>query len=115
MSALEDAVGEMADDLLDEAGRSMTYFRDRVSAGTVTMSKHQQQSQYIDNGQGGVIEITPVDFLAKTSTLPFDPPLKGDKIVDGTATYEVLPTVSEKVFRRISPQMTRIHTKQVAS
>lgn len=113
MSALDDAVGEMTDDLLAEAGRTVSYLRSGVAAGTPTLSRHQQPSQYLDNGNGGIIEVTPVDFIGVTSTLPFDPPLKGDQIVDGGLTYELLPTIGEKVFRRISPQMTRLHTKQV--
>jgi hypothetical protein len=115
MPDLDDAVGDMVTDLHAEAGRTVTYLREGVSRGTLTMSRHRQVSQYVDNGQGGITEVMSVDFLAKTSALLLDPPLEGDKIVVGSETYEVLPTVGEKVFRRISDQMTRIHTKQVAS
>ena len=115
MSDLDDAVGEMAEDLLVTAGRTVTYYRGGVAAGTPTMSKQSQPSLYVDNGNGGLIEVSPVDFVVKTSALPFDPPLRGDRLVVGGETFEVLPTVGEKVFRRISPQMTRIHTKQVAT
>lgn len=111
---MDDAIGEMVDDLLDEAGRTVTYLRDGVSAGSVTMSRQQQVSQWVDTGNGGLVEVVPVDWVAKTADLPFDPPIRGDRIVDGDEAFEVLPTTSEKVFRRISPQMTRLHTKQVA-
>lgn len=115
MPDLDDAVGDMVTDLHAEAGRTVTYRRDGVPRGTLTMSRHRQPSQYVDNGQGGIIEVMSVDFIAKTSALLFDPPMKGDQIVVGSDVFEVLPTVGEKVFRRISDQMTRIHTKQVAS
>ncbi len=112
MSALDDAVGEMVDDLLAEAGAVVSYLRGGIEIGTLTMSLQRQPSQYIDNQQGGLIEITPVDFIAKTSDLPSFPPLRGDQIVIGGETFEVVPTTGEKVFRRVSYQMTRIHTKQ---
>ncbi len=115
MPDFDDAIGDMVDDLLTEAGRSVTCLRGGVAAGTITMRKSPQPSQYIDNGNGGLIEISPVDFIGKTSELLFDPPLRGDQFVVAGETFEVLPTVGEKVFRRISPQMTRIHTKQVAT
>lgn len=115
MPDLDDAVGDMVTDLHAEAGRTVTYRRDGVARGTLTMSRHRQAGQYVDNGQGGIVEVLSVDFIAKTAALPFDPPLSGDQIVVGAEVFEVLPTVGEKVFRRISDQMTRIHTKQVAN
>ena len=115
MADLDDAVGEMVTDLHAEAGRTVTYRRGGVSLGTLTMSRHRQPSQIVDNGMGGIIEITPIDFIAKTSELLADPPLRGDKIVVGSDVYEVNPPGGEKVFRRIGDQITRIHTKQVAS
>lgn len=118
MPDLDDAVGEMVTDLHEVAGRTVTYYRGGVNRGTLTMSRHRQQSQYVDNGQGGIIEVTPVDFIGKTSALEAlsaFPPVKGDLIVVGSDTFQVLPTVGEKVFRRIGDQMTRIHTKQVAT
>ncbi len=115
MPDLEDAIGDMVTDLHAEAGRSVTYRREGVTRGTLTMSRHRQQSQYVDNGNGGIVEVLPIDFIAKTSALLVDPPLRGDQIVVGSEVYEVLPTSGEKVFRRISDHMTRIHTKQVSS
>lgn len=126
MPDLDDAVGDMVTDLHAEAGRPFTYRRGGVSLGTVTLSRHQQQSQQVIDGNGGITEITPVDFIGKTASLPVDP-LRDDKIVDDinettlerrtvpVATYEVRPTTGEKVSRKVSPQMTRIHTKQVAN
>ena len=67
----------------------------------------------IDSGNGSITEIAAVDFIGVTSSLPYTQPERGDKIIVGGNTYEVQPTVSDRVFRQISPQMTRIHTKQV--
>lgn len=111
---LEAAVGLMADDLLTINGQAVSYLRDGVEAGTPTMSKQRQPAQYIDNGNGGFIEVVPVDFVCKTADLPFNPPLRGDQIVVDGEIFEVLPTTGEKVYRVISSQMTRIHTKQVS-
>ncbi len=115
MPDLDDAVGDMVTDLHAEAGRTVTYRREGAVLGTLTMSRHRQVSQPVVDGTGGIIEVTPVDFLAKTSELLVDPPLRGDQIVVGADVFEVRPTTSEKVFRRIGDQMTRIHTKQVNS
>jgi hypothetical protein len=115
MPDFEDAIGDMVTDLHAEAGRTVTYRREGRVLGTLTMSRHRQVSQVVDNGQGGFVEITPIDFVGKTSELLVDPPLRGDQIVVGSEVYDVRPTTSEKVFRRIGDQMTRIHTKQVAS
>jgi len=103
----------MVADLLDDAGRSVTYYRGGVSQGTVTMSRQRQPSQYLDNGQGGIVEVVPIDFVCVTADLSVTPQ-RGDQIVVGNERYEVMPTVGEKVYRRLSDQMTRIHTKQVA-
>lgn len=115
MPDLEDAVGDMVTDLHAEAGRTVTYRRDGVDGGTLTMSRHRQPSELVDDGEGGLIEVTPVHFIGKTAELLVDPPLRGDQIVVGSEVYEVLPTSGEKVFRRIGDQMTRVFTKQVAS
>jgi hypothetical protein len=112
MSDFDDAIGEMTDDLLTEAGGSFVYRRGSVST-TITLRKSSQQSFYMDAGNGQMIEVRPVDFIGKTSALPYNPPEKGDLIISGSERFEVQPTTSEKVFRRISPQLTRIHAKQV--
>jgi hypothetical protein len=112
MSDFDDAIGDMVGDLLLEAGGSFTYLRGATSS-TVTLRKTSQQSMFMDAGNGQVLEVRPVDFIGLTSALPYDPPEKGDMIISGVSRFEVQPTSSEKVFRQISPQMTRIHTKQV--
>lgn len=112
MSDFDDAIGDMTSELLVEAGMSCVYIRGNVTA-TVTLRKSAQQSQFMDTGTGQQIEIRPVDFIGLTSAMPYPTPLRGDRIKCGGVVYEVQPTVSEKVFRVISPKMMRIHTKQV--
>ncbi len=113
MSDFDDAIGTMTTDLLTEAGLSVTYVRGNVSS-TITLRKSVQPVSVIDTGNGHYLEVRPVDFIGLTTALPYDPPERGDKLIVGGETFEVQPTTSEKVFRRISQQMTRIHTKQVA-
>lgn len=112
MSDFDDAVGDMATDLLAEAGGSFVYLRDNVTT-TVTARKSVMAPILIETVSGNTIEVRPVDFLMLTADLPYPIPLKGDQFKAGGLTWEVQPTTSEKVFRQISPQMTRIHTKQV--
>jgi hypothetical protein len=68
----------------------------------------------VDNGAGQIVEVQPVDFIAITISLPYPIPVRGDRITGGGVTYEVQPPAgSDVVFFRKSPQMTRIHTKQI--
>lgn len=113
MPELDDAVGDMVDDLLACAGRSVGCYRDGVLGGTITMARLRQQSATVDVGDGGFVEFIPYDFVTKTSDLIYDPPLTGDRFKVGSETYEAVPLVGEKTYRRMADQMTRIHTKQV--
>ena len=115
MSDFDDAIGEMVDDLHDEAGASFN-FRDTGSPGAVTAVTARMStlpSYQVDNGNGSLIEVRPVDFIVKTSDLPFGNPVKGQRIETGTTIYEIWSVNNEKCFRQISPQMTRIHTKRI--
>jgi hypothetical protein len=112
MSDFDDAIGEMVEDMLTEAGGSFLYCRGNVTT-TMTLRKSEQVPFFLDADNGATIEVRPVDFIALTTALPYATPEKGDIISGGGKRYEVQPTASEKVFRQVSPQMTRIHTKQV--
>jgi len=111
MSDFDNAIGEMTEDLLTEAGGSFVYRRGSVST-TITLNMQKQPSEIVEVG-GIQIQIHPVDFKGLTTSLPYDPPRKGDLIIGGGKKYEVHPTTSELVFRRISPKMTRIHAKLI--
>lgn len=112
MSDFDTAVIDMTNDLLDDAGGSFVYHRGNGSA-TLTARKSVGQSVTVDAGDGVVMEVHPVDFICLTTALPYDPPEKGDTITGGGLTYEVMPTVSEKVYRQITGGMTRIHTQRI--
>jgi hypothetical protein len=113
MSDFDDAIGDAIADLLAEAGTACVYIRGSSTA-SVTLRKSTLQPVIVDNGAGHLSEVQPVDFIGRTSQLPFDPPISGDRIKIGDESFEVNPLISEKCFRRISPQMTRIHCKRVA-
>lgn len=112
MSDLDTDVSSMMTDFLEVAGDSFVYLRGSTST-TITLRKSVQLSVVIDNGNGHVLTVKPVDFIGLTSALPYDPPLKGDQIVGGGMTFEVQPTVSEDVYRRITATQTRVHTKRI--
>ena len=112
MTSFDTGISDMVDDMLEELGQSYTYRRGTTSAA-VTLRMSRRQSITIETSGGHVAEVHPVDFIGKTLALPYPEPKSGDVIVDGSSEYEVLPTVSEKVFRIINPVMIRIHTKQI--
>lgn len=112
MSDFDDEIGDMTTDLLTEAGSPCVYIRGTETT-TMTLRKSTLQSIFMDAGEGVQVEVRPVDFIGLTTALPYSLPKQGDRIKCGGQAYEVNPTVSEKVFRQISPQMIRIHTIQV--
>lgn len=114
MSEFHDAIGDMTDDLLAEAGSAVVYLRGRTRT-TVTLYKSPRPSVLVNTANGLVLEVHPVDFIGETTGLPYETPERGDRIISGSDIFELSPTVSEKVFRRVSPQMTRLFTKQVAN
>ena len=112
MSDFDTAVTDMTEDLLSEAGSGFVYSRGTTTA-TVTLRKSVGQSQLMESGDGLITEVRPVDFIGLTSDLPFAIPKRGDIISDSSGKWEVMPTISEKVFRQISKTMTRIHAQKV--
>ena len=113
MSDFDDQITSMVTDLLAETGRSFIYRRGSESA-TVTLRMSRRQSTTVETQGGHVMEVHPVDFIGLTASMPYTFPRTGDVIVDGETEYEVLPTVSEQVYRLINDNMIRIHTKQVS-
>lgn len=114
MSGMDDDVGDLAEDLLAENGAAAIYVRG-AARHDVTLARLRQSSQLSRDDRGRTLRLTPADFIAETSDLPFDPPLAGDRIVFGGLTYELQPTDSEDCFRRVSTQMTRLLTRQIAT
>lgn len=112
MSDFDDAVGDMVTDLLVEAGVSATYLRGTTST-TMTLRMSRQQPEYAETSDSHSIEVQVVDFIGLTTAFPYDPPKSGDKIKVGSEVFELLPDQDERCFRVISPQMMRVHTKQV--
>lgn len=112
----EDAIGDAMEDLLPTLGAEFTYRNGANGATTpVDAIKRDQPSFQVDSGNGLLIEVRPTDFLMLTSDLPYGDPVRGQRLESGSSIWEVQPTVSEKVFRRVSSQMTRIHTKLIGT
>ena len=112
MSDFEDAIGDMTDTLLEEAGLECLYIRG-TDTTTLTMRRSTGRPQFVDNGQGHVLEVRPVDFICRTSALPYTTPQAGDVVKCSGIRYELQPVGGEKAFRQMSPQMTRLHTRQI--
>lgn len=111
-TGFEDAATIATQALLAFAGESCVYIRG-ASSTAITLRRSSLAPQYMDTGNGLIVEVRPVDFIGLTSALPYDTPEAGDRITCDGKRFEVTPTTSEKCFRRITPTMTRIHTKQV--
>jgi hypothetical protein len=112
MSDFDDAIGDMTQDLLTEAGGSFVYHRGTTST-TITLRKSTLQPVQMENGEGVIIEVRPVDFIGLTTAMPYTVPLAGDRITGGGEKFELQPTTGQKVFRKISPQMIRLHTNKI--
>jgi len=112
MTAFDDDIGVMVTDFLIEAGDPYTYRRGSTTT-TITLAKSVMPSQWVDQGDGSIVEVRAINFKALTSALPYDTPEQGDQIAGGGEVYELHPTVSEKVFRQLSPQFTRLHAKRI--
>lgn len=112
MSDFDDAIGDMTEDLLTEAGSSFVYIRGNTTT-TMTLRKSQQRSTLVETASGLISEEGPVDFIGLTTAFPYDPPERGDRIAGSGLIYEVQPTTGEKCYRQISDQMMRVHTKRV--
>lgn len=111
-NTLDDGITRMMSLLTQFSGTEAVYIRGNATT-TVTLRKCVQPAIQLDTGTGHIIEVSPVDFLGSTSTLPYAEPVKGDRIKVGSETFEVDPVVGNTVYRRVSPALTRIHTKKV--
>ena len=112
MSDFDDAIGDMVTDLLAEAGESVTYFRGTESHA-ITARRATGRAQFVDMGNGQIMEIRPVDWILLQADMPYPLPQSGDIILASGKRYELQPFAGEKVFRQTSPQMIRLHTKQI--
>lgn len=109
---LSDVASAVAVKLLAKTGSSWTYKRG-IQTATLTLFKSDQPPVVIDQGNGLVIEATVVSFRGKVSDFTaFEKPKNGDKITDGTATFEVMQ-LGDKCYYTVGGLM-HIHTKQVA-
>lgn len=111
--ALSDVGTNLATSLLAATGSNWTYSRG-ATTGTISFYKSDLPPTLIDNGAGQVTEIIMASFRGLFSSLSaFGNPARGDRITDGTTTWEVQP-VLDKCFYTVGG-MVHIHAKRVAA
>ncbi len=110
---LDAAIAHASSVMLTHAGSDWTYRRGQQT-DTVTLNKSDQQPVVTDNGSGLITEVITASFRGVASDLSdFGEPKRGDKITDGTLTYEVRPIV-DKCFYTVG-SLIHIHAQRVAS
>lgn len=115
MSGLQDRVATRmmgAGDFLAREGSDWTYTRG-ATTGTIAFYKADLPPSLVDSGTGQLTEVIMASFRGLfTSLAAFDKPLRGDKITDGTLTYEVQPII-DKCYYAVGG-LVHIHAKRVA-
>lgn len=114
------------DDLLDTViasdGVSVTYARTGKTSQTITAVRGRSQFRTTDPDGRLVLIKSDRDYLILPADINFGDgngavePQRGDRITDGSDTYEVWPVVAgESHFRRsdLSDAMYRVHCKKV--
>ena len=118
-------------DLLQQSSAWLESQRCRHMTVPVTYRRGEQQVQvlatigqtvfWIDDGAGGRVRIQSRDYLITAADLVLDEtpvlPVRGDQILEGALTYEVLSPADEPCWRYSDPyrQTLRIHTKGLES
>lgn len=111
--SLDADVTAMIADVLDEHGVPCVYARASSSIAVNLCLLRPQGPVLFEAGNGMVVEIERVDIIFRTSDLPYGDPIADDHITIDSVKYLAKQISGEKVFRRLSPQLTRIHTVQV--
>lgn len=108
-----DQVGtRVAERIVATSGTEWTYSRGSQSEA-ISFLKTEQPPLTIENSTS-VTEIIIASFRCLTSALvDFGKPKSGDKLTNGTLTFEVRPIV-DKCYYTVGG-MTHIHTQQVAN
>lgn len=109
---LADAATWLADQMQNNLATDITYIRGGTSLSiTATRGAAGRQIDQLT----GIISWHDQDWLIPASVLTTGDPRIGDKIVEGTSTYEVLPPTGEDCWRWSDNNETiyRIHTKRI--
>lgn len=111
--ALSDVGARIAASLLEQTGSDWTYSRG-ATTGTISFYKSDLPPIIVDGGNGQITEVIMATFRGLfTALAAFGNPARGDRITDGTATFEVQP-ILDKCFYTVGG-MVHIHTKRVAT
>jgi hypothetical protein len=99
--------------LLAQTGSNWTYTQANTT-GTLSLYKGDLPPVIVDNGMGQVTEIIMASFRGLRSDFEAlcANPLRGDKLTDGTTTYNVQP-ILDKCFYTVGG-MIHIHAKRVS-
>lgn len=111
--ALSEVGTNLGTSFVAREGSDWSYSRGPTS-GTVTLYRADLPPVLIDNGNGQLTEIIMASFRGLWSefTALFEKPLRGDKITDGTTTYEVQP-ITDKCYYTVGG-LLHIHAKRVS-
>lgn len=112
--ALSDVGENIAASLLAQTGSEWTYSRGSISS-TLQLYKADLQPEVVESGTGQVTEIIMASFrgVAATFAALFEKPAVGDRVTNGTLTYQVQPIV-DKCFYTVGG-LIHIHAKRVAT
>jgi hypothetical protein len=113
---LETAAATLATIRAAHAATAITYTRGATSL-SLTASAGQPPAAVVESS-GLVTEVVIRDYLIEAADITaLSDPLTGDRITEGTRTFEVLPLGGEGCWRWHDPGQTtyRVHTKEVAA
>lgn len=100
--------------------RPVSYYRQGTGSLTLSATPGQTETETLD-GEGFPVTARLVDWIVRREDLVLEgrgiEPRRGDRIVTGERTFEVLPVGDEGCYRLTDPEgMTlRVHTKEVTS
>lgn len=111
MSFFSDQIALGLADVMLAAGETITYYRGDSYITITAVPGDGQRKGLPDevvriNGQR--------DWLIMVADLTFGTPQRGDLIVHGTTTYEVLPQDGEDVYRSVGFIQYRVHAKVIS-
>lgn len=112
--ALSDVGARIASSLLDQTGSDWTYSRGGTSEA-IRLYQADLPPEVTETASGQVTEIIMASFRGVAADFPavFANPQSGDRITNGTLTYQVQPLI-DKCFYTVGG-LIHIHAKRIAT
>ncbi len=109
------AAARLATQMKRSRGVTVTYTRAATSETVIGWWGNEQEDVVAPGGQVSRVDSTDRDFLFLASDLAMGEPLEGDRINDGSETFELKPVAGNPVWRWSDPArlIRRAHVKQV--